>query len=244
MTSAVGRSRVVLESLLQQQHFYGDWLVDADADADAIVYAVSSTEMADVGSGWRVTEGHVNRVVGDRAVPIPEAPPARHVAVAGDRVAIALAGRGLRRTGPPVETTVNGEVEIRDVVQGTLIARFVPRGIVRELALSDRVAAVLVQRAKVLEVQAFDPESGVLLKTWPVPPRAAQELDASGDVIVYRVGRTLYKLDVAAARASVVAVAANRPWAITIEDGRIYWAERVGDGTFFNRGHVRMIDTR
>jgi hypothetical protein len=161
---------------------------------------------------------------------LPVIPPPALFALTQASVAVAPA-----RTTTPVGTAPrvieDGPVEVYDL-SGHLLQRVPFQGLVRDLALSGRRLAALLER----------PDGTKMLEQFTVPlsnftgaapvPLAATDLSAGSGGIAFRAGRDIYV--VRPEHAKLVARAAARPIGLSIEGRRIAWAENV-------KGHGRIV---
>ncbi len=166
---------------------------------------------------------------------LPVIPPPALFALAQASVAVAPA-----RTTTPVGTAPrvieDGPVEVYDL-SGHLLLRVPFQGLVRDLAISGRTLAVLLER----------PDGTKMLEQFTVPlsnftaaapvPLAATDVSAGSGGIVFRAGRDIYVLR--PEHAKLLARAAARPIGLSIEGKRIAWAENV-----HGKGRIEAVTLR
>jgi hypothetical protein len=241
-TAALGQKRTSKLGIFVRGPGFGHGVTTAAGDGETLVYAVADWDTGDAcvsrpvpcthtisdGGVWRLVNGAPIRIAG---VPVP-------AILDVSRGAIAVAPAAHRWTGKdlPLQTAVNGPVEIRDAATGAVRARFVLQGRVLDLALDDATAAVLVDAGSTRRVDRYDAGSGRSLGSTQVA-ESAQDIDIAGDDVVYRVGSEIHLL--AGGRTTRLATAAARPIGLSIEGRRIAWAENVR-----NRGRIRSITLR
>lgn len=162
---------------------------------------------------------------------LPVVPPPALFALTRASVAVAPA----RATTPPGQwvprVAEDGPVEVYDL-SGHLLLRVPFLGLVRDLALSGRTLAVLLERPDGTKgLEQFDLGSPQFTAAARVP-LAASEVSAGSGGIAFRSGRDIYVLE--RGHAKLVARAASRPIGLSIEGNRIAWAENV-------KGHGRIV---
>jgi hypothetical protein len=188
----------------------------------------------DVPCRFTVVGGGARRVVGGTTVRIPGVPPAAYFAASAGRIAVVPADRTIR-SSPVPRAVEGGPVQIRDAVTGTLVSSFAPTGTVRAVALSSRIAAVLVTEAGVRRIDRYDAVNGALLgKT--IVPAATAELELAGRTVVFRAGKSIWILRGASGIPKRLWTAHRVPFDLSIEDRRVIWAVN-GNG----RGSVSSL---
>jgi hypothetical protein len=215
-----------------QEIFRPDETVFPVGDEDLLAYGHTRIEEADCSEDltsctYTVTSGGVNRIVAARRRRIPTAPPPAAIALSAGRVAIAPAASS--RTGILLfkpKAVLNGPVHIRNARDGSAIATFAPSGYVEVVALSGQRAALLVREVDASrQIEIWDTSTGTFLRGVPVPSDVASELDMSRQVVVYRIGREIHRLDTETGGDAVVWVAPVAPIGLSIEGRRVAWAE-------------------
>jgi hypothetical protein len=184
--------------------------------------------------------GGIVRVQGGSTRPGRGAPPPVALAVAGRRVALAVAGAvGLR-----IAPAATPRIEVRDLASGNLVGAFELAGRrLRGLALSGDFVAVLTSvrgsRGVVTRIERYS-HRGERIATRTVDTGTAAGLSASGSRIAFRVGRSIRILDTGSGDIAEVARAAATPIGLSIEGRRVAWAENVRIGGKL-RGRVRAV---
>ncbi len=240
MTASLGnRADVRLEELVYQYGFgEGDHLGSVAGDGPTLAYSRIETTAVEVGDCFDlgtcetpVVGGGVTRVVGRAMAALAGAPPTLLVAASGNRVALVPAAEG----GESPSAAAGGPVEIRDATTGALLTSFAPAGLVTAVALSSQLVAVLVETPGGTSIEWYDPVTGAPLGSLAAPG-TAPSLSAFGELVVFRSGRNVRLLDAAAGTARLLARAAATPIGLSIEGGRVAWAE-----SFADHGQVRAV---
>jgi Tol biopolymer transport system component len=175
----------------------------------------------------------------------------------GSRIALArwLATSHPARSAPPTEiftaapdgtaaarvtTTVVAQPTtagfVRAFGRGARATNLRTEGVVLELALTPRFAALLVERTDGKQIVLLHPRSGRLLRRFDVPLETAPQISAAGGSLVYAAGKQIRALHVDRAGTHRLAVAAVEPRHLSIEGRRVAWIENRG-----GRGFIRAI---
>ena len=178
-----------------------------------------------------VLEGGAFRVVGNRLVRIPRAPAATLAALSGRTLALASQGA----VGARTEQRPSGrDVEVRNVASGALLGRFTAGARIRGLALGG--GSVYVLAGSAIEVHAL---GGALRRVIHVS--GAADISASDKGIVYRVGRHIRIANPATGVTRLLADATSTPIGVSIEGGRVAWAENRKQGGAL-KARIRAVD--
>jgi hypothetical protein len=205
------------------------------ADGDGATLAVGVSDASSTGDEcyckFRVRGGGVFAISGRRAARLGGTPVPAFVDVAAGRIALVAAARSfagdITFPLPPAQRPAG--VEVRDASSGALVKRLPVRGVVLGLALSRETVAVLVTHDGTKEVLQYDARTGARRAAISVP-RGTTGIDVDGRTVVYRSGLDIYT----AGQDGLVRVrAAAAPIGLSIEAGRVAWAENVG-------GHGRI----
>jgi Tol biopolymer transport system component len=114
--------------------------------------------------------------------------------------------------------------------------RLKTEGVVHDLALTPRFAAVLVERLEGRRIVLLHPRTGRLLRRFEVPLATASHISAAGRHVVYSVGKEIRHLRVDSSKTRTVAVPSVAPRHLSIEGRRVAWIEnRAG------RGFIRAL---
>jgi hypothetical protein len=251
-TAAAGDKAHEIGSFATGPGVEGEYLTGGDGDGNTLVYAVVRKELA--GSERCLDEpvpcGHVSSGAGRRvsdqtARPMPSVPVPDMLDVSVGLVAVAPAQERWQEYDPrvvaadvPVPAAVNGPVEVGDVLTGALQSTFAPRGRVLDLALDRDSTAVLVDTGSALRIERYAVRSGRLIETVRVPD-GAQDLDVGSGTVVYRVGNDIWRLT--SHRTSPIAHTSVPPIGLSIDGGRIAWAENVGAS---HAGRIQSVTLR
>jgi hypothetical protein len=130
-------------------------------------------------------------------------------------------------------------IDLVDTSTGTPISSITPQGTPIALALAPHVLATLEQTPVGLRLAWYDPETGAPSSAVPVARTASPELTANDQLIVFRVGRTLRAVDITTHRVRTLGTTAALPIGLSLEGGRLAWAENV-NGT----GRIRALYVR
>jgi hypothetical protein len=224
----------------------GLWLGGIAGDGDTLVYAVTAVTYVDQVSCLaqllpRACRLHVSgrgsgihRLAGRKDTLVRGAGAAAAVAASGRRIAYLPAAR-VGTKGRPLPAA-GGQVPVRDAVTGRLVSRVKLRGVPLALALSHDLLALLVRGSRETRIAWYDPADGRLLGAVAVPRATMAALSASDRFVVFRVGRSIRAVDVAARRVETLATAAATPIGLSIEGTRVAWAENL-----HGRGRIRAL---
>ena len=171
-------------------------------------------------SEFSLTEGGVHRFLGKWYPPrIHGIPPAFAIAASASRVAVVPAVL----PDPQHEefaAAPNGPVNVYDL-SGRRLAQVVPKGTVREVALSWPALAVIVTRADgTTVVERYNAASGKLLTATTMPGATNLAIGTGGTVFL--VGKSIYTLHNAQPRLHWRAT--MKPIGLSVEGRRVAWA--------------------
>jgi hypothetical protein len=208
------------------------------ADGDGATLAIGVGDASSTGDEcyckFRLTGGGIYIVSGRTATKLAGVPVPAFVDVAGGRVAVVAAARSFAGdiTFPVAPAQRPAVVEIREATDGALVRRFPVSGVVVGLAFSRETVAVLVTDDGRKSVLQYDARTGAR-RARLVVPRGTTVLDVDGRTVVYRSGRDIY---VAGPNRPLRIRAAATPIGLSIDAGRVAWAENVG-----GRGRIRTL---
>jgi hypothetical protein len=222
-TSKPGQKKPTLVDALGVGNSSGTYLAGLAADGEqTIVYGDAYLRCTDLrncsGSQWSLAGGGVHRIAGMKSYPRPirGIPPAFAIAASVGRVAVAPAA--VSNDHPAAAP--NGPVNVYDL-SGRRLARVVPQGTVRDVALSWPNLAALVARADgTTVIERYDAAKGKLVGTTMMP--GARDLAIGTGGIVFRVGNTIYTIR--AGKTAVLWRATTTPIGLSIEGKRVAWA--------------------
>jgi hypothetical protein len=220
---------------------YGDYVTATAGDSSTLVYGVvyysGDCDVSSTETCTPTMSGYINRVTGASAVTIPGAPPPFMLAASGSRVAIVVAetavGNGMTSLPGSPATVV-----VKDAVTGVDVGSFSPAGFPLAIAFAPSVVAVLESTAGGTQIEFRTPE-GAILRTVAVPSEATG-LSTNDTRAVFRVGKSIWTVSVAAGASKTVVTAANTPIGLSIEGKRVAWAENVAIHGV-KRGRIRAI---
>ena len=212
----------------------GQWLGGISGDGDTLVYGVTSVDFKDeagclagtVPCTLVTSGGGVYRVQGRTAVPVPGSGPAVAVAASANAVAWVAAGR-IAADGEPKPIT-GLPIQIVDAASGQQISSIAPAGAPVAIAMAPHVLATLEQTSLGLRLAWYDRDTGRVQGSIPVPKTTSLQLTASDRLIVFRVGRSLRAVSTSTHRTQILAKAATTPIGLSLEGGRLAWAENLG----------------
>jgi hypothetical protein len=208
----------------------GKWLGDVAGAGKTLAYSWDDVEYVDklacLSGGsckMKIADGGINLVSRLDVTPLANAQPALQLAASAGRIAyipatIAKAGRPL--------ASANNSIYIVDATSGSVLSHPLVHGIPAAIALSPHVLAVLTQRGPHDRISWFSPTTGTKLGSALVSQLAVPtELAASDQLIVYRLGRTLYGISTATGRIRVLAKTGLNYLGLTLRNGLLVWAE-------------------
>ena len=124
----------------------------------------------------------------------------------------------------------NGFVNVVDGTSGNQISSAPVHGIPAAIALTPHILAVLTQRGPKDRIVWFSATSGTKLGSVLVSHRAAPQLAASDQLIVYQLDRTLYGVSTANGSIRVLAKTAPTALGLSLANGRLVWVDNRTDG--------------
>lgn len=221
----------------------GLWLGGIAGDRESLVYATTTVayvdEVACLSNGscdMKIAGGGVFRVVGSKPpVLVDGTAAAVEVAASGTTIAYVQAAT-LSKTGMPL-ASADLPIEVRNSLTGALISRVKPGGVPLAVALSPTYVSAIERTPLGLRLAWYDAASGDRRGSVPLPSGTSPELAASDQLLVFRTGKTISGVRLPAAHSvTVLARAAAAPMGLSIEGGRVAWAENVG-----GKGRVRAL---
>lgn len=215
----------------------GQWLGGVAGRGDTLAYAVTSVDWDDeagclAGTGpctLTKTGGGVFVVRGRLPKQVPHTHAAVEIATAGGDIAYVPTGR-LQKDGRP-RPTADVPIAIVDAVSGQHVASVVPQGVPLAIAMSSQVLATLERTPIGLRLAWYDATTGHARGSIPVPKRTSAWLTASDQLIVFRVGRSIRGVSVASHRSRLLTTAAATPIGLSLDGGRLAWAEDLKGGS-------------
>jgi hypothetical protein len=235
-----------LQELAHTNHGNGLWFGGVAGDGTTLVYAVTSIDYEDeagclAGTGsclMKITGGGVYRVVGRQ--PPKLVPGTNHgaVSIAAGGGRIAYVGTGsITKRGKPVPGA-HMPIEVVDAVSGHVVSTVKPQGTPVAIGLSAHVLAALERTPLGLRLAWYSPSSGLPIGSAPVALAASPTLAVSDRLVVFHVGRSIRAVEVATGRVKTLITAAAPPIGLSIEGGRLAWAENLKHGARIRALHV------
>jgi hypothetical protein len=233
VSASVGGAEKQLARLAHAGDGTGKWLGGVAGAGKTLAFSWDDVEYVDklacLSGGsckMKVADGGIKLVSRSGVTALPNAVPALQLAASSGRIAyipatIAKAGRPL--------ASANNVIYLVDAATGNLIGHPLVHGIPAAIALSPHVLAVLTQRGPHDRISWFSTTDtsklgSVLVSQLAVPT----ELAASDQLIVYRLGRTLYGISTATGRIRVLAKTGLNYLGLTLRNGLLVWAENHG----------------
>lgn len=223
----------------------GLWLGGVAGSGDTLAYGLTtvayvdevaclSTPSSPGACDMRIAGGGVYRVSGRKPIPVVEGTSA--VAVAASDTSIAFVPAATVGKGGVPLAAADLPIEVRDARSGMLISRAAPQGTPLAIALSSKILASLERTPLGLRVGWYDTASGRLVGSVPVADGTAPELTVTDRLIAFRVGRSIRVVSVASRKVTTLTRAASTPIGLSLEGGRLAWAENVK-----GRGRIRAL---
>jgi hypothetical protein len=223
-----------VERLAHASDGTGDWLVGVAGSGRTLAYSWDDVEYVDKlaclsgGSCKRkIADGGIRIVTraGDR--PLPKAQPALQLAASAGRIAYIPATRVMANHAG---ASTDSPLYVVDGVSGDPVSHATVSGVPAAIALSPHVLAVLTQRGPRDRISWFSSTTGTKLGSVLVSARAATQIAASDQLIVYRVYRNLYGVSTATGHIGPLGNAAQNTVGPTLGKGQLVWAENRGAG--------------
>ena len=211
----------------------GKWLGGIAGGGKTLAYSWDDVEYVDklacLSGGsckMKIADGGITLVKGSTATPLPKATPALQLAASAGR--IAYIPTTTVKAGRP-SPSANNVIYLVDAATGNVLGHPLVRGIPATIALSPHIMAVLTQRGPHDRISWFSTTDSsklgsVLVSQLAVPT----ELAASDQLIVYRVGRTLYGVSTATGRIRALTKTGLNYLGLSLKKGLLVWAENHG----------------
>jgi hypothetical protein len=223
----------------------GLWLGGVAGDGATLVYGLTSVDYEDeagclAGTGscaMQKAGGGVYRVIGRQTPKLIE----------GTDAAVAVAASGSTVAYVPAATVATDgrpaaggdlPIEVVDAGTGASIAHIQPQGTPLAIALSPHVLSTLERTALGLRLAWYDSATGRAAGSVPIPVAASPELSATDRVAVYRVGRNVHSVDLTTGQVALLVKTAAWPIGLSIEGGRLAWAENLKSGARIRALHL------
>jgi hypothetical protein len=235
IAASIGGPERQLKRLAHASDGTGDWLGGVAGAGRTLAYSwddveyVNPTDCLSGGScKQKIADGGIRIVTRTSDTPLPGAQPALQLAAAAGRIAYIPATTV--KSGRPSANT-NSSLPIVDAVTGSVVAQPVVHGIPIAIALTPGVMAVLTTRAGPRDrISWFSATDGTKLGSALVSRRAAPQLAASNQLIVYRVGRLLRDVSTHTGHNGKLVQTGQKPVGLLLARNRLIWAENHGTG--------------
>lgn len=214
----------------------GKWLGGVAGSGRTLAYSWDDVEYvnpSDCLSGGsckqEIADGGIRLVTPTDVTQLPGAGPALQLAAAAGRIAYVPATTV--KVGRP-STTASSTLHIVDAVSGELLGEVPVRGFPLAIALSPHVLAVLTTQAGPRDrISWFSASDGTKLGSVTVSQRAAPQLAANDQLIVYRVGRLLRDVSTHTGRIGKLVKTGVNYLGLSLARDRLIWAQNHSDGT-------------
>jgi hypothetical protein len=234
LAASIGGQERQLVRLAHASDGTGDWLGGVAGAGRTLAYSYVDVEYVNpllcLSGGscqQRIAGGGIQLVSRTATAPLAGTEPALELAAAAGRLAYVPA-TAVAKDGAP--TASAGEtLMVVDAVSGAVVCRVAPRGLPLAIALSRNVFAVLTQNARSDRISWYDATGGTKLGSVPVSRQAAPQLAASDQLVVYRVGRLLRGISTHGGAGRILAKTAVDSVGMSLENGRLVWAEDSGE---------------
>jgi hypothetical protein len=229
MAASVGGPEREIARLAHASDGTGLWLGSVAGSGKTLAYSWNDVEYVDklaclsgVSCRRKVADGGIHIVTRTGDMPLPNVGPALQLAVAAGRIAYVPATRVLaNRAG----AKTNGFVDVVDGTSGSQVSSASVRGVPAAIALTPHMLAVLTQRGPKDRISWYSATDGTKLGSVLVSRRAAPQLAASDQLIVYQVERSLFGVSTADGSIHMLARTAPTTVGLSLANNRIVWAE-------------------
>jgi hypothetical protein len=241
---AVDREERRFQEVAHTKRGSGLWLGGIAGDHSTLVYGTTSVDYEDeagclAGTGscaLKVAGGGVYRIVGRKPEHVAGTGPAVAVAASGGSVAYVPPSSSVGKDGRPAADL---EIDVVDARTGTPVSSVTTQGPPMALAFAPHALATLERTALGLRLAWYDPATGAPGGSVSVPQATSPELTASDQLVVFHVGRSLRAVDLVTHAIRVLGRASVPPIGLSLEGGRLAWAENI-NGT----GRIRALYVR
>ena len=235
-----------LQELAHTTRGNGLWFGGVAGDGTTLAYAVTSVDYEDEAGClagthsclMKIAGGGVYRVVGRQRPKLVPGTTHGAVALAAGGGRIAYVGTGsITKRGKPV-AGADLPIQVVDAADGHVDSSVQPQGTPIAIALSAHVLATLERTPLGLRLGWYSPSSGLAIGSAPVAFATSPELTVSDKVVVFHVGRSIRAVEIATGRVKTLITAAAPPIGLSIEGGRLAWAENLKHGARIRALHV------
>jgi hypothetical protein len=235
-----------LQELAHTTRGNGLWFGGVAGDGTTLAYAVTSVDYEDEAGClagthsclMKIAGGGVYRVVGRQRPKLVPGTTHGAVALAAGGGRIAYVGTGsITKRGKPV-AGADLPIQVVDAADGHVDSSVQPQGTPIAIALSAHVLATLERTPLGLRLAWYSPSSGLPIGSAPVAFATSPELTVSDKVVVFHIGRSIRAVEIATGRVKALITAAAPPIGLSIEGGRLAWAENLKHGARIRALHV------
>jgi hypothetical protein len=221
-TSKPGQKKPTLIDALGVTEYGGTYLTGLVASGEQAILYGDAIVRYDPKGTYSLTGGGVHRFIGKSYPPrIGGIPPAFRIATGGRLVAVVPA-KVIDPQSGEWGAAPNGPVDVYNL-SGHRLARVIPQGTVREVALDWPDLAVIVTRpGGTAVIERYDAASGRLFGATSMP--GASDLSIGRGKVVFRVGNTIYMWWVVVKKPAVLWGSLGKPIGLSIEGRRVAWA--------------------
>jgi hypothetical protein len=212
----------------------GAWLEGVAGSGRILAYSWADDEYVDklacLSGGTckrKVADGGIRVVTLAGVRNLPHAQPAMQLAAGAGRIAYVPA---TRVPGNRPAASTNSPIYVVNGVSGDLLSSPTVAGVPAAVALSTHLLVVLTQRGPRDRITWFSAATGTKLGTVLVSARAATQIAASDQTVVYRVYRNMYGVSTATGRIRPLGKIAQNTVGPTLGKGQLVWAENRGTG--------------
>ena len=232
LVAPFGGAEKQIDRLAHASDGTGEWLVGVAGSGRTLAYSWDDVEYVDRlaclsgGSCKRkIAAGGIKVVTRAGVRALPKAQPALQLAASSGRIAYIPA---TRVQGNHAAASTNSPLYVVDAVSGDPVSQVFVRGVPAVVALSPHVLAVLTQRGPRDRISWFSTSTGTKLGSVLVSSRAAPQIAASDELIVYRVYRSLYGVSTATGNVRPLGKIALNTVGPSSGKGQVVWAENRG----------------
>jgi hypothetical protein len=230
VAASIGGPERQLKELTHATDGAGDWLGGVAGAGKTLAYSWDDVEYVNpeacLSRGsckQKIADGGIRIVTRTSDAPLPGAQPALQLAAAAGRIAYIPATTV--KAGRPSAST-SATLPIVDATSGVVLGQASVGGIPIAIALSSHVLAVLTTQGTAHDkVSWFSATDGTKLGSVVVSGRAAPQLAASDQLIVFRVGNLLRSVATANGHIGKLVTTAQNAVGLSLAHGRLIWAE-------------------
>jgi hypothetical protein len=224
----------------------GLWFGGVAGDGTTLAYAVTSVDYEDeagclAGTGscaMKIAGGGVYRVIGRQPPKLVPGTTHGAVAIAAGGGRIAYVGTGSITTRGEPAAGADLPIQVVDAASGHVVSSIQPQGTPIAIALSAHVLAALERTPLGLRLAWYAPSSGLPIGSAPVANATNPDLTVSDRFVVFHIGRSIRAVEIATGRVRTLIRAAAPPVGLSLEGGRLAWAENLKHGARIRALHV------